>query len=53
MKLVYVVVAAALLAASPVKAQVVDMSTITCADFSGRPAAADEVMGSSNDNNDK
>jgi acid stress chaperone HdeB len=38
MKLVYVAAAAALLAASPVKAQVVDMSTITCADFSGRPA---------------
>jgi acid stress chaperone HdeB len=38
MKLVYAVVAAALLATSPVKAQVVDMSTITCADFSGRPA---------------
>jgi acid stress chaperone HdeB len=38
MKLVYVVVAAALLAASPVKAQVVDLSTITCADFSARPA---------------
>jgi acid stress chaperone HdeB len=38
MKLVYVVIAAALLAASPVEAQVVDMSTITCADFSGRPA---------------
>ena len=38
MKLVYVVIAATLLAASPVKAQVVDMSTITCADFSGRPA---------------
>ena len=37
MKLVYVVVAAALLAASPAKAQVVDMSTITCADFSSRP----------------
>jgi acid stress chaperone HdeB len=36
MKLVYVVVAAALLAA-PAKAQVVDMSTITCADFSSRP----------------
>jgi acid stress chaperone HdeB len=102
MKLVYAVVATALLAASPVKAQVVDMSTITCADFSGRPAdqmtnimfwlegyyteddnpatidftefkstlekllvycsnnptvglltAADEVMGGSNDNNDK
>jgi acid stress chaperone HdeB len=38
MKLVYVVVAAALLAASPANAQVIDMSTITCADFSGRPA---------------
>jgi acid stress chaperone HdeB len=38
MKLVYGVIAAALLAASPVKAQVVDMSTITCSDFSGRPA---------------
>jgi acid stress chaperone HdeB len=37
MKLVYVVVAAALLAAGPAKAQVVDMSTITCADFSSRP----------------
>ncbi|HEV3241989.1 MAG TPA: HdeA/HdeB family chaperone [Methyloceanibacter sp.] len=37
MKLAYVVVAAALLAASPVRAQVVDMSTITCADFSSRP----------------
>ena len=37
MKLVHVVVAAALLAASPAKAQVVDMSTITCADFSSRP----------------
>jgi len=29
--------AAALLAVSPAKAQVVDMSTITCADFSARP----------------
>ena len=37
MKLVYVVVAAALLAASPAKAQLVDMSTITRADFSSRP----------------
>ena len=37
MKLVYVVVAAALLAASPARAQVVDMSIITCADFSSRP----------------
>jgi acid stress chaperone HdeB len=37
MKLVYVVVAAAQLAVSPAKAQVVDMSTITCADFSSRP----------------
>ena len=34
MKLAYAAVAAALLAASPVKAQVVDLSTITCADFS-------------------
>jgi hypothetical protein len=38
MKLACVVVAAACLAASPVKAQVVDLSTITCADFSARPA---------------
>ena len=38
MKLAYAAVAAALLAASPVKAQVVDLSTITCADFSARPA---------------
>ena len=37
MKLAYAAVAAALLAASPVRAQVVDMSTITCADFSTRP----------------
>ena len=37
MKLAYVVVAAAQLAVSPAKAQVVDMSTITCADFSSRP----------------
>jgi acid stress chaperone HdeB len=37
MKLAYVVVAAALLAASSARAQVVDMSTITCADFSSRP----------------
>ena len=38
MKLFYAVIAAALLVASPVKAQVVDLSTITCADFSARPA---------------
>jgi len=39
MKLVYAAAAAAaLLAVSPAKAQVVDMSTITCADFSARPA---------------
>jgi acid stress chaperone HdeB len=38
MKLVYAVAFAAFLAATPVKAQVVDLSTITCADFSGRPA---------------
>jgi acid stress chaperone HdeB len=38
MKLAYAAVAAAFLAASPVKAQVVDLSTITCADFSARPA---------------
>jgi len=39
MKLVYAAAAAAaLLAVSPAKAQVVDMSTITCADFAGRPA---------------
>ena len=38
MKLVYAAAAAAaLLAVSPAKAQVVDMSTITCADFSARP----------------
>ena len=37
MKLAYVVVAAALLAASSARAQVVDMSTITCADFLSRP----------------
>jgi acid stress chaperone HdeB len=37
MKLVYAAAVAVLLAASPVKAQVVDMSTITCADFSTRP----------------
>ena len=37
MKLVYVVLAAALLAAGPARAQVVDMSTITCADFTSRP----------------
>ena len=37
MKLVYVVIAAALLAAGPAEAQVVNMSTITCADFSSRP----------------
>jgi acid stress chaperone HdeB len=37
MKLAYVVVAAALLGASSARAQVVDMSTITCADFSSRP----------------
>jgi acid stress chaperone HdeB len=37
MKLAYVVLAAALLAAGPAKAQVVDMSTISCADFSSRP----------------
>ncbi len=37
MKLAYAALAAALLAASPVKAQVVDMSTITCSDFSSRP----------------
>ena len=37
MKLAYAAVAAALLAASPAGAQVVDMSTITCADFSTRP----------------
>lgn len=30
-------IAALALAAGPAKAQVVDMSTITCADFSGRP----------------
>ena len=36
MKLAYAAVAAALLAASPLKA--VDLSTITCADFSARPA---------------
>ena len=33
MKLAYAAVAAALLAASPVKAQVVDLSTITCKQF--------------------
>lgn len=39
MKSVYAAVAvAALLAVSPAKAQVVDMSTITCADFAARPA---------------
>ena len=39
MKLVYAAAAAAaLLAVSSAKAQVVDMSTITCADFAGRPA---------------
>jgi hypothetical protein len=38
MKLAYAAVAAAFLAASPVKAQVVDLSTITCSDFSARPA---------------
>ena len=39
MKLVYAAAAAAaLLAVSPAKAQVVDMSTSTCADFAGRPA---------------
>ncbi|HKA47651.1 MAG TPA: HdeA/HdeB family chaperone [Methyloceanibacter sp.] len=37
MKLVYVVLAAALLAAAPARAQVIDMSTITCADFTSRP----------------
>jgi acid stress chaperone HdeB len=37
MKLVYVVLAAALLAADPARAQVIDMSTITCADFTSRP----------------
>jgi hypothetical protein len=39
MKLVYAAAAAAaLLAVSPAKAQVVDMSTITCAYWGGRPA---------------
>jgi acid stress chaperone HdeB len=39
MKTLYAAAAAvALLAACPAQAQVVDMSTITCADFSGRPA---------------
>ena len=39
MKSVYAAVAvAALLTVSPAKAQVVDMSTITCADFAARPA---------------
>jgi acid stress chaperone HdeB len=38
MKLCYAAAAAALLAVTtPVKAQVVDMSTITCTDFSSRP----------------
>jgi acid stress chaperone HdeB len=38
MKLCYAAAAAALLAmTTPVKAQVVDMSTITCTDFSSRP----------------
>jgi len=37
MKLVYVVLAAASLAAAPARAQVIDMSTITCADFTSRP----------------
>jgi acid stress chaperone HdeB len=37
MKLVYVVLAAALLAAAPARAQVIDMSTVTCADFTSRP----------------
>jgi acid stress chaperone HdeB len=38
MKVVYAAAAAAmLLAAGPAQAQVLDMSTITCADFSGRP----------------
>ena len=37
MKLACAAVAAALLGTSPVKAQVVDLSTITCADFSARP----------------
>jgi acid stress chaperone HdeB len=39
MKLVYAAAAvAALFVVSPAKAQVVDMSTITCADFAARPA---------------
>ena len=37
MKLVYVVLAAALLAPAPARAQVIDMSTVTCADFTSRP----------------
>ena len=38
MKLCYAAAAAALFAmTAPVKAQVVDMSTITCTDFSSRP----------------
>jgi acid stress chaperone HdeB len=38
MKILYAAaVAAALLAAAPAQAQVVDMSTITCSDFSTRP----------------
>jgi acid stress chaperone HdeB len=37
MRLLYAVAVAALLAASPVKAQVVDMSTIACSDFVTRP----------------
>jgi acid stress chaperone HdeB len=38
MKIVYAAAAAAMLfAAAPAQAQVVDLSTITCADFSGRP----------------
>jgi len=39
MKLAYAAVAAALLAASPVKAQVVDLSTITCAKSPDFPVA--------------
>ncbi|MGA8690289.1 MAG: HdeA/HdeB family chaperone [Methyloceanibacter sp.] len=39
MKVIYAAaVAVALIAVSPAQAQVVDMSTITCADFSARPA---------------
>jgi acid stress chaperone HdeB len=37
MRLVYALAVAVLVAAVPAKAQVVDMSTITCADFSARP----------------